>query len=494
MPIAVHPVTPTQYMEPSTPLQNRLLFHAPNGSYYYVTGAEVGANALTESTFNLWILKSADGGVTWTRIVNYAPPTYLSYEVLAAALAGAKIWITVNLSSTGGHTPGTAIYSLDTAAADTFTTGYPASAITSNPAGLAILADGTPLLLTLASVSRFNGVTWDAPVSLSASPYTGTKLKSVTWDANRVYLFVTGVLTALARIGCLTIDATTLTPGTWQTVYNFTAPPFLAEVETGAASGGNVALAIKMTISGHDELHVICGSGADSGSLALADRLVISETGLPADYVLSPFTLLDWYDASLVDVGGTLYCFYVVSKPLNYDATDQGFLYYATSTACGAWSAPTLAYTTTLGVDALTPYPVAVSSASWAAIQGTVDPQLFTGITPGAKYASLSVYLLVAAIPLAISCNNPQAGTVGAAYSHTLTITGGTAPYVVSLVSGSLPPNLTLSMSGTIAGTPIANGSWTFVVRAVDGASTIAQVTCSIAIGDCQAGDIGGPG
>src|SRR2546421_4568122 len=114
MPFTVHPVTPPQFMEPSLPLGGRLLFYA-SGNWYYVTGAEVGANAVTESTFNLWILKSADGGVNWTRIVNYAPPAYISYEMLAAVLIGAKIWITVNLGSTGGHTPGTAIYSLDTA-------------------------------------------------------------------------------------------------------------------------------------------------------------------------------------------------------------------------------------------------------------------------------------------------------------------------------------------------------------------------------------------
>src|SRR5450631_4148652 len=42
---------------------------------------------------------------------------------------------------------------------------------------------------------------------------------------------------------------------------------------------------------------------------------------------------------------------------------------------------------------------------------------------------------------------------VGVAYSQQLTATGGTGTYIWSVVSGSLPPGLTLSNSGLLSGT-----------------------------------------
>ena len=56
--------------------------------------------------------------------------------------------------------------------------------------------------------------------------------------------------------------------------------------------------------------------------------------------------------------------------------------------------------------------------------------------------------------PVSITSNAqlPDA-TEGSAYSATLTATGGVAPYTWALVSGSLPPGLTLTPSGEISGT-----------------------------------------
>src|SRR5204863_4776735 len=59
-------------------------------------------------------------------------------------------------------------------------------------------------------------------------------------------------------------------------------------------------------------------------------------------------------------------------------------------------------------------------------------------------------------------------GVVGAAYSQTLTATGGTGPYSWSLASGSLPQGLNLSSSGVLSGTPSAEGSFNFTIRATD--------------------------
>jgi hypothetical protein len=66
---------------------------------------------------------------------------------------------------------------------------------------------------------------------------------------------------------------------------------------------------------------------------------------------------------------------------------------------------------------------------------------------------------------------NPETlatGTVGAAYSQTLTATGGTAPFNFTVSSGALPPGLTLSSDGVLSGTPTAAGIFSFTVQALD--------------------------
>jgi hypothetical protein len=63
----------------------------------------------------------------------------------------------------------------------------------------------------------------------------------------------------------------------------------------------------------------------------------------------------------------------------------------------------------------------------------------------------------------------PGGGTRGVLYSATLRTIGGTAPYTWALISGTLPPGLSLNTStGVISGTPLGTGNWGFVVRVTD--------------------------
>lgn len=57
------------------------------------------------------------------------------------------------------------------------------------------------------------------------------------------------------------------------------------------------------------------------------------------------------------------------------------------------------------------------------------------------------------------------------AYSAPLTITGGTAPYNYTIVSGALPTGLSLAVVGStlvLSGTPTTGGSYTFAVKVTD--------------------------
>jgi len=59
--------------------------------------------------------------------------------------------------------------------------------------------------------------------------------------------------------------------------------------------------------------------------------------------------------------------------------------------------------------------------------------------------------------------------TVGAPYSATVTVSGGTAPHTFAVSNGSLPVGLSLNTStGVISGTPTSSASQTFTIRATD--------------------------
>lgn len=86
----------------------------------------------------------------------------------------------------------------------------------------------------------------------------------------------------------------------------------------------------------------------------------------------------------------------------------------------------------------------------------------------------------LAAVAPAITNGPPPGGTVGVPYSFTY-IASGTTP-ITFVPSGSLPPGLVLSTSGTILGTPTAPGTYTGSVTAKNGAQPDATQAFTITI------------
>ncbi|MGM9426711.1 beta strand repeat-containing protein [Hydrogenophaga sp. MI9] len=71
-------------------------------------------------------------------------------------------------------------------------------------------------------------------------------------------------------------------------------------------------------------------------------------------------------------------------------------------------------------------------------------------------------------VPVTLSPASLPGGTVAAAYSQTVTASGGVGPYSFSVTAGSLPAGLTLSSGGVLSGTPTAGGTFNFTVTATD--------------------------
>lgn len=60
------------------------------------------------------------------------------------------------------------------------------------------------------------------------------------------------------------------------------------------------------------------------------------------------------------------------------------------------------------------------------------------------------------------------AGTSGAPYSQSITASGSSGPFVYTVSAGALPAGLSLSPAGLLSGTPLANGTFNFTVRATE--------------------------
>jgi hypothetical protein len=75
-------------------------------------------------------------------------------------------------------------------------------------------------------------------------------------------------------------------------------------------------------------------------------------------------------------------------------------------------------------------------------------------------------------------------GTVGSAYSQSFSTSGGTPPFTYAITAGALPAGLSLSSSGTLSGTPTAQGTANFTVTVTDsgGPAQTGSLACSVLI------------
>jgi hypothetical protein len=161
----------------------------------------------------------------------------------------------------------------------------------------------------------------------------------------------------------------------------------------------------------------------------------------------------------------------------------------AIATATGALASGTIgtAYSATLASTG------GVAPLMWTIVSGTLPAGLSLNATTGAitgtptaagtssvtfrltdsgappLTATVTVSITIAGGPAISFTTASLAGaTVGVAYSASVAATGGVGTLTYTLASGALPAGLSLSTSGSIAGTPTAGGTSTFTVKATD--------------------------
>lgn len=119
--------------------------------------------------------------------------------------------------------------------------------------------------------------------------------------------------------------------------------------------------------------------------------------------------------------------------------------------------------------------PAATSSTQTATITAT-------SVTDATKSATTTI--TVPAM-VAITSSSLGAGSVGVAYSTTLTSSGGIAPYSWTLSSGTLPASMSLSTAGVLSGTPMAGdvGTYNLTLQVTDsGKATALTATQALSL------------
>jgi hypothetical protein len=160
-------------------------------------------------------------------------------------------------------------------------------------------------------------------------------------------------------------------------------------------------------------------------------------------------------------------------------AGTQGTTYQVTLTATGG-TAP-LAWSVSAGAlpDGLTLSGTGVLGGTPTAV-GTFN---FTARIIDAANATVTKALALTIVaPPSVTTSSLPGGSVGAPYLQALAVTGGTAPFTWTVISGALPASLSLSPGGSISGTPTTAGTFNFTVQVTDAVGATATKALSITV------------
>jgi len=124
--------------------------------------------------------------------------------------------------------------------------------------------------------------------------------------------------------------------------------------------------------------------------------------------------------------------------------------------------------------------PAGLSLSTAGVISGTPTTAATSTFTvqvkdKSAALATKSLSIVVSSAPLSVTKSSLPDGYRTAAYSQTMTATGGKTAYTWSVTTGTLPAGLSLAAStGVISGTPTATGTSSFTIQVKDANNTTA--------------------
>ncbi len=175
-------------------------------------------------------------------------------------------------------------------------------------------------------------------------------------------------------------------------------------------------------------------------------------------------------------------CPTITMTPTTLPDAAAGSAYSQTITASGGASP----YTYTLTSGSL---PGGITLSTAGLISGTTSYggtfNFTITATDNNTCTGLQAYTLtVTGCPqITVAPSSLPSGTIGTAYSQTISASGGTSPYSYSVTAGALPAGLALvGSTGVISGTPIVSGTSNFTITATDANTCTASQAYSIVI------------
>ena len=316
------------------------------------------------------------------------------------------------------------------------------------PYSCTIVGGGLPAGLSLGTGCLISGTPWAA----------GTTLLDVTaTDSSKPVKTITSPVSLTILASPLTLTLSTLPGASVGVAYTAnigvsggTAP--YGCTQTGGSLPAGLALAANCIVS---------GTPTAAGTFTVTVKATDSSS--PSNSVTGP-------EAITVSPAGSLV---LVGPP----AATVGMPYSGTITVSGG-IAP---YSCTQAGGTL---PAGLSLSSSCVVSGTPTAAGTSNITVKATDSSSPVRtttgpvsITVSPAPLNLTLSTLPSATVGVAYSATVGVTGGTAPYACTLAGGALPAGLSLSTSCVVSGTPTTAGSLTAQVKATDASSPVETVT-----------------
>jgi YVTN family beta-propeller protein len=344
----------------------------------------------------------------------------------------------------------------------------------SSPTGIAVNAVTGTVFVTNAgsdSVSVIDSATdtVTSTVLVGANP-TGIAVNVVT---NTIYLAnelggSVSVISALAVAPAITTGS--LPAGTAGSAYGSTVdasgyPAPVFTVSSGTLPGGVVLDATTGAISGTPTAAGSATFTITATNSAGTDSRTFTVTVVPA--AVAP-----------VVMSGSL------------PAGEVGSAYSSTVTASGS---PAPVFTVSSGT---LPAGLVLDAATGtvSGIPATAGSATFTITATNSAGSDSKVYtvaIAAAAVAPAITAGALPDGTVGAAYSSTVTASGSPAP-AFSVTAGALPAGLVLdAASGVVSGIPTAAGSATFTITATNSAASDSQTyTVAVAVAPAAAAPV----
>jgi hypothetical protein len=287
---------------------------------------------------------------------------------------------------------------------------------------------------TMGGIAAYSGVDTAAPFDVAAGQSNGSSA-------------------AITAPSVTTRVTDTRVVGLFATASNAIIAPPARMSERGEMTSAKAKVAIEIADVNWPAIGVtglrIANASAAAGNIG--QTLALRPSSAPPQQPPAP--------ASLTATGGNT----VVALSWSSSAGADTYNVYRSTTAGGPYNSPLITGLTSTTYND----PTVTNGTTYFYVVRAVNAAGESGNSPEASATPNGC----AGVSITLSPTSLPSGTVGVSYSQTITATGGMASYAFSLVSGSLPPGVSLASSGLLSGTP-KNGAggktYNLTVRATD--------------------------